>query len=240
MPLATPTRNPKCLRHDPTPKSRKGTWADEMDEDELFGQPNFNPNCSGTPHPYTHQTDLYLALRAILLRSISGAKITAKNILMLTKSPSIAESHIIDKVLELLSVITGKSLATTSHNGAQPDKQILEILAKLTEKVDKLSEQINKPRKRVLRIIEPKESLEASRHALQILTKSYTQAINSPPKTPTRLSVTYNPKMSNPNKAHNPTCLVVCFLLDTNTTLRENNLTISTNFLNQIVYKTTK
>ena len=141
---------------------------------------------------------------------------------MLTKSPSIAESHIIDKVLELLSVITGKSLATTSHNGAQPDKQILEILAKLTEKVDKLSEQI-----RVLRIIEPKEGLEASRHALQILTKSYAQAINSPPKTPTRLSVTYNPKMSNPNKAHNPTCLVVCFLLDTNTTLRENNLTIS-------------
>ena len=159
MPLATPTRNPKCLRHDPTPKSRKGTWADEMDEDELFGQPNFNPNCSGTPHPYTHQTDLYLVLRVILLRSISEAKITTKNILMLTKSPSIAESHIIDKALELLSIITGKSLATTFHNGAQPDKQILEILTKLTEKVDKLSEQINKPRKRVLRIIEPKESV---------------------------------------------------------------------------------
>ena len=159
MPLATSTRNPKCLRHDPSPKSRKGTWADEMDEDELFGQPNFNPNCSGTPHPYTHQTDLYLVLRVILLRSISEAKITTKNILMLTKSPSIAESHIIDKALELLSIITGKSLATTFHNGAQPDKQILEILTKLTEKVDKLSEQINKPRKRVLRIIEPKESV---------------------------------------------------------------------------------
>jgi len=87
-----------------------------MDEDELFGQCNFNPSRSGTPHPYTHQTDSYLALRAILLKSISEVKITAKNILMLTRSFSITESHIIDEILELLSVITGKPLATTSHN----------------------------------------------------------------------------------------------------------------------------
>jgi len=86
LPLATPTRNPKCPRHDPSPKSQKETWADEMDEDELFGQPNFNPNHNGTPHPYTHQTDSYPALRAVLLRSMNKAKITAKNILMWTKS----------------------------------------------------------------------------------------------------------------------------------------------------------
>jgi len=67
------------------PPGAKRTWVDEMDEDELFGQHNFNPNCSGTLHPYTYQTDSYPALRAILLRSISKAKITAKNILMLTK-----------------------------------------------------------------------------------------------------------------------------------------------------------
>ena len=81
---------------------------------------------------------------------------------MLTKSPSITESHIIDEALELLSVITGKPLASTSHNRTQPDKQILETLAKLTEKVDKLSEQVNKPRKRSSRITKPKEGLKAS------------------------------------------------------------------------------
>jgi len=120
----------------------------------LFGQYNFNPSHSRTPYPYIHQTDSYPALRAILLRSISEAKITAKNILMLTKSLSIIKFHIIDKVLELLSVITGKPLATTSHNRIQPDKQILETLAKLTKKVDKLSKQVNKPRKRSSRITE--------------------------------------------------------------------------------------
>ena len=162
LPLATPTRNPKHPRHDPSTRSQKGTWADEMDEDELFGQCNFNPSHSGTPHPYTHQTDSYPTLRAILLRSISKAKITAKNILMLTKSSSITESHIINEVLELLSVITGKPPASTFHNRTQPDKQILEILAKLTKKVDKLSEQVNEPRKRSSRITEPKEGLKAS------------------------------------------------------------------------------
>jgi len=171
--LATPTRNPKCPRHDPSTKSQKGIWANKMNEDELFGQCNFNPSHSGTLHPYTHQTDSYPALRAILLRSISKAKIIAKNILMLTKSPSITEFHIIDKAPELLSVITGKPPASTSYNRTQPDKQILETLAKLTEKVDKLSEQINEPRKRSPRITESKESLEASKHAPQTLTKSY-------------------------------------------------------------------
>ena len=195
----------------------------------MFGQHNFNLSHSRTPHPYIHQIDSYPASRAILLRSISEAKITAKNILMLTKSPSITESHIIDKALELLSVITGKPPASTSHNRTQPDKQILETLAKLTKKVDKLSEQVNKPRKRSPRITEPKESLEASRYAPQTLTKSYAQAISSPFKTPTpttRLPVTYNPKMFNPNKAHDPTCLIVYFPPDINTTLREDNLTI--------------
>ena len=81
---------------------------------------------------------------------------------MLTKSSSITESHIINEVLELLSVITGKPPASTFHNRTQPDKQILEILAKLTKKVDKLSEQVNEPRKRSTRITEPKEGLKAS------------------------------------------------------------------------------
>jgi len=40
--------------------------------------------------------------------------------------------------------------------------------------------------------------------------------------------------MSNPNKAHDPTRLVVCFLPGTNTTLREDNLTI-VNDINQLL-----
>jgi len=208
-----------------------------MDEDELFGQHNFNLSYSETPYPYTHQTDLYPALRAILLKSISEAKITAKNILMLTKSPSITESYIIDKALELLSIIIGKTPASTSHNRTLPDKQILETLAKLTKKVDKLSEQVNEPRQRSSRITEPKEGLEASRHVPQTLTKSYVQTISSLSKTPTsttRSPVTHNPKISNPNKAHDPTRLVVCFPPGTNTTLREDNLTI-VNDINQLL-----
>jgi len=40
--------------------------------------------------------------------------------------------------------------------------------------------------------------------------------------------------MFNPNKVYNTTCLVVCFLLDINTTLREDNLTI-VNDINQLL-----
>ena len=40
--------------------------------------------------------------------------------------------------------------------------------------------------------------------------------------------------MSNPNKAHDLIYLVVCFLLGTNTTLREDNLTII-NDINQLL-----
>jgi len=136
-----------------------------------------------------------------------------------------------------LSVITGKSLATTFHNKTQLDKQILETLAKLIKKVDKLSKQVNKPRKRSSKITKPEEGLEASRHVSQTLTKSYSQAISFLFKTPTpttRLPVTYNPKMFNLNKAYNPTCLVVCFLPGTNTILREDNLTII-NDINQLL-----
>ena len=128
-----------------------------------------------------------------------------------------------------MSVITGKSLATTFHNKTQLDKQILETLAKLIKKVDKLSKQVNKPRKRSSKITKPEEGLEASRHVSQTLTKSYAQAISFLFKTltpTTRLPVTYNPKMFNPNKAHDPTCLIVYFPPDINTTLREDNLTI--------------
>jgi len=136
-----------------------------------------------------------------------------------------------------LSVITGKSLATTFHNKTQLDKQILETLAKLIKKVDKLSKQVNKPRKRSSKITKPEEGLEASRHVSQTLTKSYAQAISFLFKTltpTTRLPVTYNPKMFNLNKAYNPTCLVVCFLPGTNTILREDNLTII-NDINQLL-----
>ena len=58
---------------------------------------------------------------------------------MLTKIPSIAESLIIDKVSELPNIIIGQPPTNFPHKGAQSDKQILETLAKLTEKVDKLS-----------------------------------------------------------------------------------------------------
>ena len=136
-----------------------------------------------------------------------------------------------------MSVITGKSPATTFYNKTQLDKQILETLAKLIKKVDKLSEQVNEPRKRSSKITKPKEGLEASRYASQTLTKFYAQAISFPFKTPTpttRLPVTYNPKMFNLNKAYDPTCLVVCFLPGTNTILREDNLTII-NDINQLL-----
>ena len=47
-------------------------------------------------------------LRTLLLSSISEAKVTVQNILMLTKTHSIVESLIIDKVSDLLNIITGK------------------------------------------------------------------------------------------------------------------------------------
>jgi len=133
-----------------------------------------------------------------------------------------------------LSIIIGKSPATTFHNKTQLDKQILETLAKLIKKVDKLSEQVNEPRKRSSKITKPEEGLEASRHVSQTLTKSYAQAISFPSKTSTpttRLPVIYNPKMFNLNKAYDPTCLVVCFLPGI---LREDNLTII-NDINQLL-----
>jgi len=55
---------------------------------------------------------------------------------MLTKTPSITEPLIIDEVSDLLNIITGKPPTNSPYKGTQSDKQILETLAKLTEKVD--------------------------------------------------------------------------------------------------------
>ena len=54
-------------------------------------------------------------LRTLLLSSISEAKVTVQNILMLTKTHSIVESLIIDKVSDLLNIITGKLPANSLH-----------------------------------------------------------------------------------------------------------------------------
>jgi len=123
----------------------------------------------------------HLSLRT-LLSSISEAKVTAQNILMLTKTPSITESLIIDEVSELLNIIIGIPPTNFPHKGAQSDKQILETLTKLTEKVDKLSKQVNKPKKVTSNHKEPTKGLEASKHVFQLLTKSYAQAANTAPK----------------------------------------------------------
>jgi len=83
-----------------------------MDEDELFGQTSNNgtptpDHRSGTPHPASQPMDTLISLRTLLLSSISEAKVTARNILKLTKTSSITESLIIDEVSELLNIITG-------------------------------------------------------------------------------------------------------------------------------------
>jgi len=151
---------------------------------------------------------------------------------MLTKTSSITEPLITDEVSELLNIITGVPPTNFPHKGAQSDKQILETLTKLTEKVDKLSEQVNEPKKVTSNHGEPTEGLEASKHVPHLLTKSYAQAANTVPKnlpTSDRPPTSQNPKTPNPNKAHDPTRLVVCFLLGTNTTTREDNLTTVNN-----------
>jgi len=232
-PLFTPKRNSKRPRHEHHPKN----WANEMDEDELFGQTSNNgtptpDHWSGTPHPTSQPMDTLTSLRTLLLSSISEAKVTTQNILMLTKIPSITESLIIDEVSELLNIITGKPPTNFLHKGAQSDKQILETLVKLTEKLNKLSKQVNKPKKVTSNHREPTEGLEASKHILHLLTKSYAQAANTVPKnlsTSNRPPTSQNSKTPNLNKAYDLTHLVVCFSPSTNTTTREDNLTIVSN-----------
>jgi len=102
--------------------------------------------------------------------------------LILTKTSSITESLIIDEVSELLNIITGVPPTNFPHKEAQSDKQILETLTKLTKKVDKLSKQVNEPKKVTSNHREPTEGLEASKHVPHLLTKSYTQAANTVPK----------------------------------------------------------
>jgi len=101
---------------------------------------------------------------------------------MLTKTHSIAEPPIIDEVSDLLNIITGKLPTNSPHKEIQSDKQILETLAKLTERVDKLSEQVNKPKKVISNHKEPTEDLEARKYTPYLLTKSYAQAVNNAPK----------------------------------------------------------
>jgi len=62
--------------------------------------------------------DTLTSLRTLLLSSISEAKVTARNILMLTKTSSITESLIIDEVSELLNIITGILPINFPHKGA--------------------------------------------------------------------------------------------------------------------------
>ena len=232
-PLSTQKKNPKHPRHEHHPRN----WANEMDKDELFGQTSNNStptpdHQSGIPHPASQLMDTLISLRTLLLSSISEAKVTAQNILILTKTSSITEPLITDEVLELLNIITGVPPTNFPHKGAQSDKQILETLTKLTKKVDKLSEQVNKPKKVTSNHREPTEGLEASKHVPHLLTKSYAQAANTAPKnspTSNRPPTSQNPRTPNPNKAHDPTRLVVCFSLGTNTTTREDNLTTVNN-----------
>jgi len=206
-----------------------------MDEDELFGQTSNNgtptpDHRSGTPHPASQPMDTLTSLRTLLLSSISEAKVTAQNILMLTKTSSITEPLIIDKVSELLNIITGVPPTNFPHKGAQSDKQILETLTKLTEKVDKLNEQVNEPKKVTSNHGEPTEGLEARKHVPHLLTKSYAQAANTASKnlpTSNRPSTSQNPKTPNPNKAHDPTHLVVCFSPGTNTITVRGHLLLS-------------
>jgi len=102
--------------------------------------------------------------------------------LILTKTSSITESLIIDEVSELLNIITGVPPTNFPQKEAQSDKQILETLTKLTKKVDKLSKQVNEPKKVTSNHRELTEGLEASKHVPHLLTKSYTQAANTVPK----------------------------------------------------------
>jgi len=193
-PLFTPKRNSKRLRHE----HRSKNWTNEMDEGELFGQTSNNgtptpDHRSGTPHPTSQPMGTLTSLRTLLFSSISEAKVTTQNTLMLTKTPSITEPLIIDEVSDLLNIITGKP--TPPYQGTQSDKQILETLAKLTEKVDKLSKQVNEPKKVTSNHREPTEGLEASKHAPHLLTKSYAQAANNAPK---NLSMSNGPPTPKP------------------------------------------
>jgi len=74
-PLFTSKRNSERLRHE----HRSKNWANEMDEDEFFGQPNtpIPDHQSGTPHPASQPMDTLTSLRTLLLSSISEAKVTA-------------------------------------------------------------------------------------------------------------------------------------------------------------------
>ena len=107
-PLSTQKRNPKHPRHEHHPRN----WANEMDKNELFGQTSNNStptpdHQSEIPHPASQLMDTLISLRTLLLSSISEAKVTAQNILILTKTSSITEPLITDEVLELLNIITG-------------------------------------------------------------------------------------------------------------------------------------
>jgi len=187
-------RNSKRLRH----KYRSKNWTNEMDEGELFGQISNNStpipdHRSGTPHPTSQPMGTLTSLRTLLFSSISEAKVTTQNTLMLTKTPSITEPLIIDEVSDLLNIITRKPIPP--YKGTQSDKQILETLAKLTEKVDKLSKQVNEPKKVTSNHREPTEGLEASKHTPHLLTKSYAQAANNAPK---NLSMSNGPPTPKP------------------------------------------
>jgi len=127
-PLSTQKRNPKCPRHEHRPRN----WANEIDEDEPFSQTSNNgtltpDHWSGTPHPASQPMDTLTSLRTLLLSSISEAKVTTRNILMLTKTSSITEPLITDEVSKLLNIITGVPPTNFPHKGAQSDKQILSL-----------------------------------------------------------------------------------------------------------------
>jgi len=66
--------------------------------------------------------DTLISLRTLLFSSISEAKVTAQKILILTKTPSITEFLIIDKVSKLLSIITGKPLTPPTKGPNQISK----------------------------------------------------------------------------------------------------------------------
>jgi len=58
---------------------------------------------------------MLILLRTLLLSSISEAKVTVQNILMLIKTYSIVEPLIIDEVSDLLNIITGKLPTNFPH-----------------------------------------------------------------------------------------------------------------------------
>jgi len=176
---------------------------------EVFDSPLTIPTRSHTqsnPQRNSGHTETHRALRTKILEHLQDALTTTKELFTLTGQNFAVDDHIPVLAANLYKTTTGQQNPTISYQ----DSLISEALKSLTEEVKQIVAKVNQqqpPRNQL-----PNPGLSASTHNPEnACTKSYADTATSQKTNPPMATNLWPKALTNPSKAHHPTCLAIVF-----------------------------